>query len=86
MSVRAPESMAPPGTAHGRPPDLVDSHKRGSTVLGQNPIDSKALVRMLQMRRPVIDEGAGAHIDPWLLVSGVAAAQHARMRLEAEAE
>jgi hypothetical protein len=33
--------------------------------LEQRPIDPKALVRIIQMWRPVVDEGAGAHIDPW---------------------
>ena len=62
---RALGGMAPPGTAHGRPPDPIDLHARGSTVLEQDPVDAKALVRMPQMWTPVVDEGAGAHIDPW---------------------
>jgi hypothetical protein len=63
--VRTLEGMAPLGVAHGRPPDPTDPYARGSTVLEQKPIDPKAQVRISQMRRPVVDEGAGAHIDPW---------------------
>jgi hypothetical protein len=57
--------MTPLRAAHGCPPDPAGSYAQGSTVLKQRPIDPKALVCIIQMRRPVVDEGAGAHIDPW---------------------
>jgi hypothetical protein len=51
--------------AHAHPLDLSDSHTQGSTALEQSLFDPKALVRMHQARRPVLDEGAGMHIDTW---------------------
>jgi hypothetical protein len=64
-SARTLEGMTPLGTAHERPPDPAGLYAQGSTVLEQRPIDPKALVRIIQTRRPVVDEGADAHIDPW---------------------
>src|SRR5712672_2213741 len=64
-SAHALEGQTPLGTAHGRPPDPVVSYTRGSTVLEQKFIGPKALVRIHQKRRPVVDESARAHIDPW---------------------
>ena len=64
-SARALEGMTPPGMAHGRPPDPAGSYMRGSIVLERKPVDPKALVREIEARRPVLDKGAGAHIDLW---------------------
>ena len=55
----------PLGMAHGHPPDPADPHTQGSTILEQNTIDPKALVRVHQVWRPVPDEIASMHIDPW---------------------
>ena len=47
------------------PPYPSDVYTRGFTTLEQSPADPKALVvRVLQARRPVLDESAGVHVHP----------------------
>ena len=68
MSAHALEGKTPLEKVHGRPHsphDLRDPYSRGSTGKEQSLIDPKALVRVHQMRRPVLDESAVVHIDPW---------------------
>ncbi|KAF8489659.1 hypothetical protein F5888DRAFT_1870139 [Russula emetica] len=64
-SLCALEGKTTLGKVHGRPPDLPDSHTQGSVAMEQGLVDPKALVRMHKKRRPVLDKGASAHIDPW---------------------
>jgi hypothetical protein len=66
--VHALKGKTPLEKVHGRlcsPHDLCDLYMRGSTNLEQSLIDLKAPVCMHQMQRPVLDESAVVHIDPW---------------------
>ena len=65
VSARVLEGRTPLGMAHGRPPDPADPYMQGSTVLERNTVDPKALVHVHQAQRPVPNEGADVHIDPW---------------------
>ena len=64
-SAHALEGKTPLGIAHRRPPDPADPYTPGSIVSEQALIGPKALVHPCQAWRPVLDESAGAHIDPW---------------------
>jgi len=55
----------PIGEAHGRPPDSPDPQTQGSTVRETEPDNPKAHVRAHQVWRPVLDNGARMHPDPW---------------------
>jgi hypothetical protein len=57
------EGRTPLGMAHG-PPNPADSQTRGSTILERKPVNLKALVHT-QMQRPVLNESASMHTDPW---------------------
>jgi len=64
-SARALEGNTPIGGAHGRPPDLPNSQEHGSIVWELAFVGSKARVRVHKARRPVLDERACTHPDPW---------------------
>ena len=64
-SAHALEGKTPIGEAHGRPPDLPDPQRQGSIVWEPAVVVSKAHVRAHQAQRPVPDEGACVHPDPW---------------------
>ena len=53
------------GEAHSRPPDLPDPQTQGSIVWEPESINSKTRVHTTQVRRPILDEGARVHPDPW---------------------
>ena len=55
---------APLGTAHGCPPDSTDLYILGSIISEKAFTGPKALVHTCQVWMPVLDESAGAHIDP----------------------
>jgi hypothetical protein len=61
----APEGKTPIGEAHSHPPDLSDPQTQGSTVWKPESDHPKAHVRMHQAQRPILDEGAHTHPDPW---------------------
>lgn len=51
--------------AHGHPPNPTNPYMRGFTILEQNSINLKALVYVHQVWRPIPNDGAGVHINPW---------------------
>ncbi len=53
------------GMGHGHPPGPTDSYTEGPIISDHVLVDPKALICMYQVQRPVLDEGAGMHIDPW---------------------
>jgi len=65
MSARTYEGQMPIGEAHGRPPDIPDPQRQGSTTWEPASVIPKARVRAHQVRRPLLDMGAHTRPDPW---------------------
>ena len=60
-----PEGKRPLKMAHGHPPYPTNPYTPGSNILEQALIGPKTLDYACHVRRPVLDESAGTHIDPW---------------------
>jgi len=65
ISAHALEGKMPIGEVHGHPPDLPNLQRQGSIVWEPAVVISKAHVHAYQAQRPVPDEGACVHPDPW---------------------
>jgi len=63
--VHAQEGKMPNGEVHGCPPDLANLQMQSSITWEPGSIDLKAHVHAHQARRPVLNEGARMHPDPW---------------------
>jgi len=59
------EGKTPIGEAHGRPPDTPNLQWQGSTAWEPMFAIPKACVRVHEVWRPVLDEGACMRPDPW---------------------
>jgi len=64
-SARTHEGETPIGEAYGHPPNFINPQTQGSTAWEPVSVILKAQVCVLKARRPVFDEGARMHPDPW---------------------